>query len=151
MNNKFFAIFTFFAGILCFAIAVATAHGWPSLPTAQAAINVPVIPQDISTNIEVDGELAVAEPTSIDLPEVMILIHKVNPGAARHRSIESVRPLESPQGWASKEALSYQPLSVTSHDYNGHNVRSLRVRATEGSFSQPSRSLKKPEHETYAF
>lgn len=167
MNNKAVAIFTFFAGIFCFAFEVATAHGWNPLPTAQAAMaeQPNVIPQDAPTNIEVDGQLAVATPTvtRINLPEMKIAASKpaVNPGAARRRQVqqpqqaqqaqEESRPLESPTGLASEAALNYRPLNVASPEYVGHAVRGPGARAADRAYSNPIRSLQRPERETWEF
>lgn len=181
MNNKAVAIFTFFAGIFCFAFAVATAHGWNPLPTAQAAMaeQPNVIPQDAPTNIEVDGQLAVATPTvtrinqvreftkgkpsELPVPEMKIAASKpaVNPGAARRRQVqqpqqaqqaqEESRPLESPTELASEAALNYRPLNVASPEYVGHAVRGPGARAADRAYSNPIRSLQRPERETWEF
>jgi hypothetical protein len=153
INNKAFAIFTFFAGILCFVFCVATANGWkPALPTAQAAVeSVAVIPQDMPQSIDVDGEIA---PQKIQLPEVIIVATrtpKVNPGTARRRQSqvqpEESKPLESPMGLASDAALNYQPMAA---GYAGHGVRGPAMRQPGASFSQPIRSMHR-ERETMEF
>ncbi len=165
MNNKFFAIFTLITGVLCFVFAVATANGWKPLPTAQAASldYVAVIPQDLPQNIEVVGELAVAEPPTVQLPEMVITAqdHRykpaVNPGAARRRQspiapVQASSPnapnalntLESPTGLASDAALRYQPRGE-------HAVRGTRVTPVSGVFALPQGGIPSRKRETYVF
>lgn len=159
MNNKFFAIFTLFAGILIFAFAIALENGWqPSLPS-QNAVNqsndVPVIPQDASTSIEINTD-AETVPTIV-LDEIIITSSNTSnasnasnakPGAARRRVVQKTQPLESPTGLASDTALNYQPLAA---GYAGHGVRGPSIRVPGKAFALPSRGLQRPKHETFVF
>ena len=157
--HKFLCLFTFFFGVSFFGVVVAVVHGWTPFPSANATTKyesaAAVIPQDKPVNIETDAVLAAPKPQEIKLAEVKIVVPRsqprmVQPGAARRmpqnvsEADTTYKPLVSPTGLASEDALNYRPSM-------GHPVRSPSLNMRAQGFSAPSRGTARPERETWEF